>query len=172
MRDWRYCPRCAHHPLIVSSEASAAHVRCPECGFLHYLNPIPTTIGIVRRGSLLLFLRRADEPMAGSWDAVGGFLEVGERAEECLLREAREELGRPARIERFLGTFPSAYGSPPRPTLGIAFLCTLEDGDADIVLSAENSEYGWFAPGEVPELAFADVRAATAAALTVGCGCG
>jgi NAD+ diphosphatase len=160
MHDWRTCPRCGHS-LDSHESGRDSHVSCPNCGFVHYQNPIPTTIGIVVHEGRLLLLRRAHEPMAGSWDAIGGFVNVGESAEDCLVREAREELGCGIDGLRFLGTYPSVYGTAPRQTIGIAFRCELEPG-ARITLSAENSDYGWYRPSDLPQLGFPDVRRAVA----------
>jgi hypothetical protein len=41
------------------------------------------------------------------------------------------------------------------PTIGVAFLCELPVGE--IRLSAENSDYAWFAIDGLPRIAFTDV---------------
>jgi 8-oxo-dGTP diphosphatase len=44
-------------------------------------------------GRVLIAQRPADKPMAGLWEFPGGKVEPGERPEESLIRELREELG-------------------------------------------------------------------------------
>lgn len=107
-------------------------------------------------------LRRAHEPRKGSWDTVGGFLSGTETAEENLIREGLEEIGSEVRNLRFTGSYSSVYGDTGLLTIGLAFTCELAPG-AEIVLSDESSEYGWFPLDGLPELAFADGEAATAA---------
>ena len=44
-------------------------------------------------GRVLLAQRPAGKPMAGLWEFPGGKVETGERPEQTLIRELREELG-------------------------------------------------------------------------------
>lgn len=138
-------------------------VHCPNCGFVKWHNPVPTTIGVILDGTKALLLRRAAAPRKGTWDAVGGFLASSESAEECLLREAREELGLDIRITRPLGTFPSTYGDTGISTIGVAFECALPSMGT-ISLSSENDAFEWFDLGDLPDIAFADVAASLSTA--------
>ena len=158
MKDWAYCPRCRGE-LERLGAAENPYARCAACGFEKYDNPLPTTIGIVHKGDEYLFLRRADEPCRGEWDTVGGFLGPGETAEECLVREAREELGCAVTDLVPVGTYASMYGPSRLPILGISFVCILAPGSR-IRLSAENDAYRWFSRHQIPDLAFSDVRQA------------
>jgi NAD+ diphosphatase len=160
VNGWRYCPRCGTRAAF-EGEGVERHLRCPACDYVKYDNPLPTTIGLVESGGKLLLLRRADEPQRGWWDTVGGFIAAGESAEEAMVREAEEEIGVRVTIERLLATYASVYGDTGLQTLGVAFLCALPDG-AELTISDESVEHGWFGREELPELAFRDVQAAAA----------
>lgn len=170
MERWRTCPVCAG-PLT----HEALHVACAACGFVQYENPAATTLALVLDGDDLLLVRRAQPPRAGLWDTIGGFVDPGETAEECVRREVREEIGREVAGLVPLGTFASVYGETGRRTLGIAFACTLaedartptraprDDAAPGLLLSDENDAARWFPLGDLPELAFADGDDAVAA---------
>ncbi|MEV6560950.1 NUDIX domain-containing protein [Nocardia sp. NPDC051756] len=158
MRDWKYCPMCGS-ALSCSGSGREIRAACAGCGFVKYDNPLPTTIGLVVRGSRVLLLRRAIEPEIGQWDTVGGFMSGDETAEDCLRREAREEIGLEVDGLSFVGSFSSIYGDTGLHTIGLAFRCSIADEHA-IELSGENSEYRWFDLGDLPDVAFDDVRKA------------
>ena len=55
---------------------------------------IEVAAGIIWRGKRFLASQRlSDKPLEGYWEFPGGKLEVGERPEDALIRELKEELG-------------------------------------------------------------------------------
>ena len=119
-----------------------------------------TTGVVLRRGRLLLILRRKedDDTYPGVWDCVGGHFEKGESAEECMLREAREEAGQDMKIVRVgpLIEYLDSYGR----AVAVPFILR-PDPRRRIVPSAEHSQFKWVRLGEimdyeiVPDLAVA-----------------
>ena len=161
---FRHCPRCATE-LEPRREAPEDPPRptCPACGYVHYENPAPTVQAWIVRDERFLFLRRAREPQLGKWNLTGGFLEPFESPEDAIRREAREELGTEIVVGDLVGAFSSAYADTGRSTLDLAYRCRLADPAAELVISDESAEAGWFALDEVPELAFEGERLALAA---------
>lgn len=70
------------------------------------LYPEKPVVGVgvlIRNGDRYLLIKRAADPDAGLWSIPGGLVEVGERAEESAIREAREETGLDVEVIEALG---------------------------------------------------------------------
>jgi 8-oxo-dGTP diphosphatase len=99
-----------------------------------------TTGVVLRRGRLLILKRKDDDDSyPGVWDCVGGHFEKGESAEECMLREAREESGQKMKIVKVgpLIEYLDAYGR----AVAVPFILT-PDPKKEVVPS-EHSEFRW-----------------------------
>jgi mutator protein MutT len=77
----------------------------------------------------LLMTVRAGEPAKGSLDLPGGFVDMGETAQEALRREIKEELQIDAEVEEFVGSYPNQYlfGGVLYETLDLVFRCKVND---------------------------------------------
>ncbi|MBO7634593.1 MAG: 8-oxo-dGTP diphosphatase [Lachnospiraceae bacterium] len=67
---------------------------------------IRSTLCYIERDGCYLMLyrnKKKNDPNAGKWVGIGGKFEPGESAEECLLREVREETGYTLTSYTFLG---------------------------------------------------------------------
>ena len=101
----------------------------------------------------LLLHRRTDN---GKWALPGGTMEVGERADECIVREVQEETGYQVEVIRLVGI----YSDPVHTTItypdgntvayvSALFECRVTGGEA--ALSDESSAVDWFDPANLPE---------------------
>lgn len=72
------------------------------------LSPFAASVAIVRQHDVLL-IQRNRAPSEGLWTLPGGRLEEGETAEQCAIRELKEEMGldvfalRPVKVLRYRG---------------------------------------------------------------------
>jgi len=160
--SWRFCPRCSGE-----LNHGDGFVDCRNCGAREYANPAPTVSAIpIDASGRLLLARRAREPRAGLWDALGGFVEPGEDATDALVRELREETGAEFIPLAFLGGFADTYGPGGPPNFNLYWTARLIAGG--LVANDDVSELRWFEVDELPsihELAFPNNARALAAAL-------
>jgi len=90
------------------------------------------------------------------WDLPGGRVQRGETPEQTLIREVQEETGVKAlRVVKPLAMVLSNIRIPLEPAdVGLVlavYQCEIEP-DAEIRLSKEHTDMGWFAPGEAAAL--------------------
>jgi ADP-ribose pyrophosphatase YjhB (NUDIX family) len=101
---FRFCPRCATR-LVRRDDHGSLRPTCPNCGYIHYRNPVPAAgVVLLERAGVLLVRRRFD-PRAGAWCLPAGFMEYGESPERCAVRELREETGIRARLTGLYGVY-------------------------------------------------------------------
>lgn len=148
---WISCPRCQ-----TELERLEGAVRCPACGLVAYARPSPAVCGLVLddEGRVLLG-RRAHEPVAGTWDILGGFMDEWEQPLDTLRRELREETGLEIEPLRFVGAVSDRYGPDGNATLNLCWTARIVSGE--LTPADDVSELRWFAPDRLPraeELAF------------------
>lgn len=153
LRGWTRCPRCGSG--LERDEESAC---CVACGYTAYANPAPALCAFVvdGTGARVLLGRRAREPRAGLWDALGGFAREDEDALDALRRELREEAGAEVEVLEFVGGFADRYGDDGDSTLNFYWVARLCD-ERQVDAADDVSELRWFPLDELPtcdEIAF------------------
>ncbi len=77
------------------------------------------------RGRVLL-IRRKNDPYRNCYAFPGGFIEVGETAEHCAVRELKEETGIIADELRLIGVYSDPGRDPRHHTITIAYLVSVK----------------------------------------------
>ena len=121
-----------------------------------YPHPAVTTdcvILTVHEGKLkILLIRRGVEPFKGAWALPGGFLKMDESAEECAVRELREETGVTGCVIRQFHTFSAPGRDPRERVITIAFYALMKWQKAT---GADDAEFAdWIPVDALPPLAF------------------
>jgi len=127
---------------------------CPDCGTIHYVNPLLVTGTVPWLGGKVLLCQRAIEPRLGKWTLPAGFMEMGETMAQGAARETAEEAG--AAIE--MGALFSVMSIPRIGQVHVFYLARLLHDRFDP--GQESLEARLFAEAEIPwdELAFKTVR--------------
>lgn len=100
----------------------------------------------------ILLIERGIEPYKGCWAFPGGFLEMGETAEQGALRELKEETGLDLHYIKQVGAFSDVDRDPRTRVITIAFYALAKKSEVQGGDDATKAQ--WFALNEVPRLAF------------------
>jgi len=156
---FQYCPQCGEKSFKPNSEKSFG---CTNCGHLYYINPGGAVAGLITDpDGRLLLVKRAGNPGKGLLDLPGGFVDLGERAEDALRREIKEELNLEIREMVYLTTFPNRYfyKNVQYFTLDLAFICIPESIET-IKAADDVAGFEFFQPDQIQlnEIAFESIR--------------
>lgn len=127
-RDNKFCGRCGFQTQHGAGERM---LKCPSCGNSIYPKIAPAVIVGLIDGDRLLMTKyngRAYKRYA----LIAGFTEIGETAEETVIREVKEEVGLKAKNVRYYKSQP--WGTEQDLLLG--YFCDL-DGDDTISLDED-----------------------------------
>ena len=114
--------------------------------------PRLTVDGVVIKNKKILLIRRKNDPFKGKWALPGGFVDYGERVEDAVVREVKEETGLETTIEKLLGIYSDPGRDPRGHTVSIVYLLSFKEGTAkggDDALEAK-----FFDLDDLPPLAF------------------
>jgi ADP-ribose pyrophosphatase YjhB (NUDIX family) len=156
---FNHCPQCGTKQ---GRSASEDFFECATCGFAYFINAGAAVAAFVQGGDgRWLFIRRAKEPGKGNLAPPGGFIDIGETAEDAAHREVREELGIELSELRFICSEPNTYlyREVSYPTLDLFFTARLAP-DAQPRALEDVASFGWFQASEVKDLAFPSMQAA------------
>jgi 8-oxo-dGTP diphosphatase len=101
-------------------------------------------------GRVLIAQRPAGKAMAGLWEFPGGKIEVGERPEDTLIRELKEELDIVVKEPCLAPLTFASYGYEDFHLLMPLYVCRRWDGT---VTAAEGQRLAWVRPNRLREYA-------------------
>ena len=119
---------------------------------MEYKSPSLAVDGIIIKDNQVLLIKRKNDPYKDTWAIPGGFVEYGERTEDAVLREIKEETGLEAKISHLVGVYSDPKRDPRKHVVSIAYLLkdiigTEKGGD-------DAKEAKWWDINKLPELAF------------------
>ncbi len=141
-RDHQYCGRC-NSPLGYQDSERAK--KCPSCQLMVFPRISPAIMVCVLRDNRILLARNrmfAD----GFYSVLAGFVDPGERLEECVAREVKEEVGLQIENIRYFSSQPWPFPN----SLMIAFTADYRDGEITVD-GKEIAEADWFGVDELPK---------------------
>jgi NAD+ diphosphatase len=142
-----FCPRCG--TKRTSKAINPFH--CPACGHTQYINPA-TAVAAILLGpdDRMLLLRRAKDPGKGKLGLPGGFVDIGETAEDALRREVREEVNLEINTVEFFCTLPNEYlyKAVTYPVLDLFFIARVQSATGSAALDGV-ADLFWIEPSRV-----------------------
>jgi ADP-ribose pyrophosphatase YjhB (NUDIX family) len=153
--DYKFCPVCGgglEERLLKAGEPQ--RLVCAACGFIFYIDPKLAVLALVPYQEGLVMVRRAIEPGYGLWVVPGGFVDLGEKVEEAVVREALEEANLTVRVVRLL----SVHSYRHSRTVLLSYITEYVSGE--MRAGDEELEARVFRPEEIPweEIAFSSTR--------------
>jgi NAD+ diphosphatase len=146
-RTHHFCGACA---TAMESFEGGRSRKCPACGETYYPKVSPAMMVLIKRdlpqGRQLLLARSARFPR-GMYSALAGFVEPSESIEECIHREAFEEVGLKIGNLRYF----SSQGWPFPNSLMIAYVADYDSGDI-VPQEGEIEDARWFDLDALPSL--------------------
>jgi NAD+ diphosphatase len=142
-REHRFCGSCGAPNVQVPRERA---MHCTVCDLRAYPRISPSMIVLITRGDEIL-LARSPRFVSGVYSTLAGFAEPGESAEDCVVREVREEVALEVKNIRYMGS--QCWPFPHSMMLGFH----AEYAGGDIVPQADEIEDAqWFRVDALPPL--------------------
>jgi ADP-ribose pyrophosphatase YjhB (NUDIX family) len=117
-------------------------------------HPLVGVGALIFDGDQILLVERGNPPLQGYWSLPGGLVEAGERLEDAVVREVKEETGLDVKAGRLATVFerimPDSLGQCEYHYVLVDFYCSVNGG----VLAAgdDSKNTRWFPLSELPAL--------------------
>jgi ADP-ribose pyrophosphatase YjhB (NUDIX family) len=148
---FKYCPFCGPQ-LALIEKGGVQRPACPNCGFVHFRNPVPGVVVVIEKDGRVLLGRRAGGFGKGKWGLPQGYIEFDEDFLTAAIREVKEETGLEVEIQSIINVVSNKL-SPSLHTLAIVLLAGVVAGELCACDDLETLD--WFPlSGPLPEMAF------------------
>ncbi len=153
--SYKFCPLCGgalEERLLKAGEPK--RLVCTACSYVFYIDPKLAVLALVPYQGGLVMVRRSIEPGYGLWVVPGGFVDLGERVEDAVIRETREEANLTVRVVRLLNVHSYHHSR----TVLLSYVTEYVSGE--LQAGDEELEARVFRPEEIPweEIAFSSTR--------------
>ncbi len=88
---------------------------------------------IIRKNHQLILVQRRYPPHKDKWALPGGFIELGERVEDAVRREMKEETNLDVKVERLFNVYSDPNRDPRGHMMTIVYLCSIMEGSPNIL---------------------------------------
>ncbi len=117
-----------------------------------YIKPSLTVDAILVEDGKILLIRRKREPYMGMYALPGGFVEYGEKTEDAVIREMKEETGLDIAPIGVVGVYSDPERDPRDHTITIAYI--VEKLGGDLKSGDDATDARFFTIDNLPPLAF------------------
>lgn len=145
LKNNKFCGQCGNAMEITAKPQDFA-VICSTCGHIEYPRISPAIIVSVIKDRQILLAHSTRFP-AGRYSVLAGFVEPGEKLEDCVRREIREEVGIEVKNIQYFGSQPWPFPD----SLMIAFTAQYASGEIAVDHN-EIAAAGWFSAAELPDI--------------------
>ncbi|MCU0482477.1 MAG: GNAT family N-acetyltransferase [Anaerolineae bacterium] len=145
-----FCPICGN-TLTTREEGGRVRPACDNCGYVHYVNPVPGVGLLIEMNGGVVLIQRGNPPHKGEWTLPSGFVEADESAEEAAIREAEEETGLKVEIVELMGI--NSFPEGP-PVSGIMIFYRLKPIGGELRAGDDAAGVRVFMPDDMPMLPF------------------
>ena len=111
--------------------------------------PILAVDGLFIEKGKVLMVKRNIYPFIGFWVLPGGHVDYGERVEQAIIREMKEELGISVKIKKLIGVYSDPKRDPRYHAVSVVYFCQRVKGK--IKLDYEASEFKYFPLNSLPK---------------------
>jgi 8-oxo-dGTP diphosphatase len=154
--ELNYCPHCGH---VLEDREAFGHVRrfCPACDRVVFRDHKVAAGVLVEHEGKVLLVRRCAGPRQGMWTFPAGFVDFDEEPAAAAVRECHEETGLEVEVTGLLDVI-AGQEHERGADIAIVYCARLVGGE--LQAGDDVDEVAFFAPSELPPLAFRATRIA------------